>query len=49
MARMAASPPGMVTGPLRSGSLDLPVACQRARAMATHPFKFTLTGPITFQ
>ncbi len=38
-------PPGMVTGPLRSGSLDLPVACERARAMATHPFKFTLTGP----
>ncbi|MDE1932568.1 cobalamin-independent methionine synthase II family protein [Bradyrhizobium sp.] len=38
-------PPGMVVGPLGSGSLDLPIACERARAMATHPFKFTLTGP----
>ena len=38
-------PPGMVVGPLRSGSLDLPIACERARAMARHPFKFTLTGP----
>jgi len=38
-------PPGMVTGPLGSGSLDLPIACERAKAMATRPFKFTLTGP----
>jgi 5-methyltetrahydropteroyltriglutamate--homocysteine methyltransferase len=38
-------PPGMVVGPLGSGSLDLPIACERARAMATRPFKFTLTGP----
>jgi 5-methyltetrahydropteroyltriglutamate--homocysteine methyltransferase len=38
-------PPGLVTGPLGSGSLDLPIACERARAMATRPFKFTLTGP----
>ena len=38
-------PPGMVVGPLGSGSLDLPIACERARAMARHPFKFTLTGP----
>lgn len=38
-------PPGIVTGPLGSGSLDLPIACERARAMARHPFKFTLTGP----
>jgi 5-methyltetrahydropteroyltriglutamate--homocysteine methyltransferase len=38
-------PPGMVTGPLGSGSLDLPIACERAKAMTTRPFKFTLTGP----
>jgi 5-methyltetrahydropteroyltriglutamate--homocysteine methyltransferase len=38
-------PPGMVTGALGSGSLDLPIACKRAKAMATKPFKFTLTGP----
>ena len=38
-------PPGMVTGALGSGSLDLPIACERAKAMATKPFKFTLTGP----
>ena len=38
-------PPGMVVGALGSGSLDLPIACERARAMATRPFKFTLTGP----
>jgi 5-methyltetrahydropteroyltriglutamate--homocysteine methyltransferase len=38
-------PPGMVTGPLGSGSLDLPIACERARVMARHSFKFTLTGP----
>jgi 5-methyltetrahydropteroyltriglutamate--homocysteine methyltransferase len=38
-------PPGMVTGTLGSGSLDLPIGCERAKAMATHPFKFTLTGP----
>jgi 5-methyltetrahydropteroyltriglutamate--homocysteine methyltransferase len=38
-------PPGMVTGALGSGSLDLPIACERAKAMATRPFKFTLTGP----
>jgi 5-methyltetrahydropteroyltriglutamate--homocysteine methyltransferase len=38
-------PPGIVTGPIGSGSLDLPIAYERARAMAQHPFKFTLTGP----
>jgi 5-methyltetrahydropteroyltriglutamate--homocysteine methyltransferase len=36
-------PPGMVTGALGSGALDLPIACERAKAMARHPFKFT--GP----
>jgi len=38
-------PPGMVVGPVGSGALDLPIACQRARRMATRSFKFTLTGP----
>ncbi len=38
-------PAGVVEGPLDSGSLDLPDACRRARAIATKTFKFTLTGP----
>ena len=38
-------PPGVVEGPLTSGTLDLPLACQRAAALATHTFKFTVTGP----
>ena len=38
-------PPGTVTGPIGHGSLDLPGACARARALATHTFKFTVTGP----
>ena len=38
-------PPGTVTGPIGSGSLDLPLACSRARALATRPLKFTVTGP----
>src|SRR6201999_3732274 len=38
-------PPGMVTAALGSGSLDLPIACERANAMATEPVKFTLTWP----
>ena len=38
-------PAGVVEGPLDSGSLDLPDACQRARAIATKTLKFTLTGP----
>ena len=38
-------PPGTVIGPLGHGSLDLPLACSRARALATRPFKFTVTGP----
>jgi 5-methyltetrahydropteroyltriglutamate--homocysteine methyltransferase len=37
--------PGVVEGPLGSGSLDLPLACTRAQALATRPFKFTVTGP----
>jgi 5-methyltetrahydropteroyltriglutamate--homocysteine methyltransferase len=38
-------PPGTVMGPIGSGSLDLPLACANARALARNPFKFTLTGP----
>ena len=38
-------PPGTVTGPIGHGSLDLPLACARAKALATKPLKFTVTGP----
>jgi 5-methyltetrahydropteroyltriglutamate--homocysteine methyltransferase len=37
--------PGVVEGPISSGGLDLPLACTRAQALATKPFKFTVTGP----
>ena len=43
--KFRARPPGVVDGPVGSGTLDLPQACARARALATRPFKFTLTGP----
>ena len=43
--RFRARPPGVVEGPLGSGTLDLPLACQRASVLATKPFKFTVTGP----
>ena len=38
-------PPGVVTGPVTAGHLDLPGACRMARQLARAPFKFTLTGP----
>ena len=38
-------PPGAVVGPIGSGALDLPLACARAKALSTHAFKFTVTGP----
>ena len=38
-------PPGTVVGPIGNGSLDLPLACARAKALATKTFKFTVTGP----
>jgi len=38
-------PAGIVEGPLTGGSLDLPEACARAKALASRPLKFTLTGP----
>ncbi len=43
--RFRSRPPGVVEGELGSGTLDLPLACQRAAALATHTFKFTVTGP----
>lgn len=38
-------PPGVVYGPISSGTLDLPQACARAKTLTAKPFKFTLTGP----
>jgi 5-methyltetrahydropteroyltriglutamate--homocysteine methyltransferase len=38
-------PPGVVEGKVGAGALNLPIPCARARALATRPFKFTLTGP----
>jgi len=43
--RFRTRPPGVVDGPIGAGSLNLPLACARARQLATHPFKFTVTGP----
>jgi len=43
--RFRTRPPGVVDGPIGAGTLNLPVACARARALASKPFKFTLTGP----
>ena len=43
--KFRARPPGAVVGPIAGGALDLPLACARAKALATHAFKFTLTGP----
>src|SRR5262249_48040190 len=38
-------PRAVVEGPVGVGTLDLPLACARARRLASKPFKFTLTGP----
>ncbi len=43
--RFRARPPGVVEGPVGSGTLDLPQACARAKRLASRPLKFTLTGP----
>lgn len=43
--KFRARPPGVVDAKLAPGALDLPGACARARALATRPLKFTLTGP----
>ena len=43
--RFRARPPGVVTGAVEAGTLNLPVACARARSLASRPLKFTITGP----
>ena len=43
--RFRTRPPGVVEGAVGAGSLNLPIPCARAKALATRPFKFTLTGP----
>lgn len=43
--RFRTRPPAVVDGPLGSGMLNLPDACARAKALATKPLKFTVTGP----
>ena len=43
--RFRTRPPGVVDGLVSSGTLDLPMACQRAAVLATNTFKFTVTGP----
>ncbi len=40
-----AKPPGVVEGPVGSGTLDLPAACRTALSLADRPLKFTATGP----
>jgi 5-methyltetrahydropteroyltriglutamate--homocysteine methyltransferase len=35
----------VVDGPINGGSLDLPGACEAAKALTDKPLKFTLTGP----
>lgn len=43
--RFRIRPPGVVEGPIGSGTLYLPLACARARNLTGKPFKFTTTGP----
>ncbi len=40
-----AKPAGVVIGPIGEGHLDLLSDCERAAAIASSPFKFTLTSP----
>ena len=40
-----AEPAGVVEGPIGEGTLDLARDCRRARSVARHALKFTLTGP----
>lgn len=39
------APPGIVTGPIGAGLLDLPREWRRARRLTARPLKFTLTSP----
>ncbi|HUQ73244.1 MAG TPA: cobalamin-independent methionine synthase II family protein [Burkholderiales bacterium] len=43
--RFRAKPPGVVEGAVGAGTLNLKLPCARAKALATKPLKFTLTGP----
>src|SRR5512135_349990 len=43
--RFRTRPPGVVVGPIGAGTLNLKLTCARAKALATRPLKFTLTGP----
>lgn len=43
--RFRARPPGVVSGPVGAGTLNLVLACRRAKSLAAKPLKFTLTGP----
>ena len=43
--RFRTRPPGVVEGAIGAGTLNLPIACARAKRLATRRFKFTLTGP----
>jgi 5-methyltetrahydropteroyltriglutamate--homocysteine methyltransferase len=43
--RFRTRPPGVVEGPIGAGTLNLPIACARAKHLATRPLKFTVTGP----
>jgi 5-methyltetrahydropteroyltriglutamate--homocysteine methyltransferase len=43
--RFRTRPPAVVDAPLGSGTLNLPDACARAKAISNRPLKFTVTGP----
>ena len=43
--RFRTRPPGVVDGPVSAGTLNLALACARAKRLASRPLKFTLTGP----
>src|SRR3954469_10185151 len=45
VTRFRTRPPGVVEGQIGAGSLNLALACARAKALSTRAFKFTLTGP----
>jgi 5-methyltetrahydropteroyltriglutamate--homocysteine methyltransferase len=43
--RFRTRPPGVVEGPVGAGTLNLSVACARAKRLTAKPLKFTVTGP----
>src|SRR5437764_7192284 len=43
--RFRTRPPGVVESAIGAGTLNLKLACARAKALAAKPLKFTLTGP----